>query len=80
MFRETYLRMLPLLHFTYSAINPVAVKSLMKAVGLPAGDLRRPLRGLEPAHLVKGLEIVRALGLDAQYGWRLPGTLAVAAE
>jgi 4-hydroxy-tetrahydrodipicolinate synthase len=79
-FRETYLRLLPLLHFTYSAINPVAVKSLMKAVGLPAGDLRRPLRGLEPAHLAEGVEIVRALGLDAQYGWRLPGTLAVAAE
>jgi 4-hydroxy-tetrahydrodipicolinate synthase len=79
-FRETYLRLLPLLHFTYSAINPVAVKSLMKAVGLPAGDLRRPLRGLDAAHLAKGIEIVRALGLDAQYGWRLPGTLAVAAE
>lgn len=79
-FRETYLSLLPLLHFTYSAINPVAVKSLMKAVGLPAGDLRRPLRGLDPAHLAKGIEIVRTLGLDAQYGWRLPGTLAVAAE
>ena len=26
---------LPLLHYTYSAINPVAVKSLMKAIGLP---------------------------------------------
>jgi 4-hydroxy-tetrahydrodipicolinate synthase len=79
-FRESYLRLLPLLHFTYSAINPVAVKSLMKAVGLPAGDLRRPLRGLDPAHLAKGIEIVRALGLDAQYGWRLPGTLPLAAE
>ncbi len=79
-FRDTYLRLLPLLHFTYSAINPVAVKSLMKAVGLPAGDLRRPLRGLEPAHLAKGVEIVRALGLDAQYAWRLPGTLPLAAE
>jgi 4-hydroxy-tetrahydrodipicolinate synthase len=79
-FRETYLRLLPLLHFTYSAINPVAVKSLMRAVGLPAGDLRRPLRGLEPAQLAKGIEIVRALGLDAQYGWRLPDTLPLAAE
>lgn len=79
-FRETYLRLLPLLHFTYSAINPVAVKSLMKAVGLPAGDLRRPLRGLEPAHLAKGVEIVRALGLDAQYGWRLASSLPLAAE
>ena len=79
-FRETYLRMLPLLHFTYSAINPVAVKSLMKAVGLPAGDLRRPLSGLKPDHLAKGVAIVRALGLDAQYDWRLPGSLPMAAE
>ncbi|WP_426954893.1 4-hydroxy-tetrahydrodipicolinate synthase family protein [Muricoccus radiodurans] len=80
-FRETYLRLLPLLHFTYSAINPVAVKALMKAVGLPAGDLRRPLRTLAPDHLARGLEVVRRLGLDAQYGWRLPGNpLALAAE
>ena len=35
-FREAYLRLLPLLHFTYSAINPVPVKSLMRALGLPA--------------------------------------------
>ncbi|MGG5807966.1 dihydrodipicolinate synthase family protein [Falsiroseomonas sp. CW058] len=79
-FRETYLRLLPLLHFTYSAINPVAVKSLMKAVGLPAGDLRRPLTGLKPDHLARGVAIVRALGLDARYGWRLPGGLPLAAE
>jgi 4-hydroxy-tetrahydrodipicolinate synthase len=78
-FRETYLRLLPLLHFTYSAINPVAVKSLMRAVGLPAGDLRRPLSGLKPAALAEGLGIVRALGLDRHYGWRLP-LAAVAAE
>src|SRR5436309_9042175 len=32
-FRSMYLTMLPVLHFTYSAINPVAVKSLMKAAG-----------------------------------------------
>ena len=53
-FKRTYLRMLPLLHFTYSAINPVAVKSLMKAVGLPAGDLRKPLTRLEGEALAKG--------------------------
>ncbi len=52
--RETYLRLLPLLHFTYSAINPVPVKSLMKALGLPAGDLRRPLRALEGGALASG--------------------------
>lgn len=76
-FRETYLRLLPLLHFTYSAINPVAVKSLMKALGLPAGDLRRPLRGLGESQLAAGLAIVRRLGLDERYGW---SPKAIAAE
>ncbi|HET9042893.1 MAG TPA: 4-hydroxy-tetrahydrodipicolinate synthase [Burkholderiales bacterium] len=77
-FRETYLRCLPLLHYTYSAINPVAVKSLMKALGLPAGDLRRPLRGLEGEALERGVRIVRELGLDAKYGFKIPPALKVA--
>ncbi len=71
-FRETYLRLLPLLHFTYSATNPVPVKSLMKALGLPAGDLRRPLRALEGPALAQGLAIVQALGLDRRYGYKVP--------
>jgi len=70
-FRETYLRILPLWHFLYSHINPVALKSLMKAVGLPVGDLRRPLRGLEGEALQKGLNIVRELQLDRKYGFRI---------
>jgi 4-hydroxy-tetrahydrodipicolinate synthase len=74
--RETWLRMLPLLHFTYSAINPVAVKSLMAALGLPAGGLRRPLGALDDAALGRGLDIVRELGIADQYGFRL----AAAAE
>jgi 4-hydroxy-tetrahydrodipicolinate synthase len=79
-FRREYLRLLPLLHFTYSAVNPVPVKSLMKAVGLPAGDLRRPLRGLEPAALARGLAIVRELGLDTKYGYKASGFDAVTAS
>ena len=78
-FRSTYLRMLPLLHFTYSAINPVAVKSLMKAVGLPAGDLRKPLTSLEGEALAKGLRIVKELGLDRKYGYKVASISAVAA-
>lgn len=78
-FRAEYLRCLPMLHFVYSAINPVPVKSLMRAVGLPAGPLRRPLSGLDPAALAKGIEIVRALGLDRRYGYRI-NPAAVAAE
>jgi 4-hydroxy-tetrahydrodipicolinate synthase len=78
-FRNTYLRMLPLLHFTYSAINPVAVKSLMKALGLPAGDLRKPLTALDGAALAKGVRIVQELGLDKRYGYKLSPISAVAA-
>jgi 4-hydroxy-tetrahydrodipicolinate synthase len=77
-FRESYMRLLPLLHYTYSAINPVAVKSLMKAVGLPAGDLRRPLTGLKGPALDKGVEIMRTLGLLDQYG--LNAATRIAAE
>ena len=77
-FKETYLRCLPLLHYTYSAVNPVAVKSLMKALGLPAGDLRRPLRGLEGEALEKGVRIVRELGLDQKYGFKIAPALKVA--
>jgi 4-hydroxy-tetrahydrodipicolinate synthase len=78
-FRSTYLRMLPLLHFTYSAINPVAVKSLMKALGLPAGELRKPLTALDGAALAKGVRIVQELGLDKRYGYKVSPISAVAA-
>lgn len=68
-FKAEYLRLLPLLHFNYSAVNPVAVKSLMRACGLPVGALRKPLRGLEGPALEQGIRIVRELGLDRRYGW-----------
>lgn len=78
-FKNTYLRLLPLLHYNYSAINPVAVKSLMKAIGLPAGELRRPLTGLEGEALAKGVRIVQELGLDKVYGFKIAPLSAVAA-
>lgn len=75
-FKEQYLKLLPLLHFHYSAINPVAVKSLMKACGLPVGNLRKPLRGLEGEALAKGVRIVHELGLDEKYDYQVPRTMA----
>jgi 4-hydroxy-tetrahydrodipicolinate synthase len=78
-FKTAYLRLLPLLHFTYSAINPVAVKSLMKALGMPSGDLRKPLTGLDVEALGKGLRIVADLELDKTYGYKLKPISAVAA-
>jgi len=69
--REAWLGNLDMLHFTYSAINPVAVKSLMQAVGLPAGPLRKPLKPIAPEHLARGLAICRDLGLDKKYSYTL---------
>src|SRR5712675_2670063 len=79
-FKNAYLSLLPLLHYTYSAINPVAVKSLMKALGLPAGDLRKPLTGLDADALAKGIRIVAELGLDKKYGYKMKPISAVAAS
>ena len=78
-FRQTYLRVLPLLHFNYSVINPVAIKSLMRAVGLPVGALRKPLKNLEGEALARGIRIVRELGLDKKYGYTIEPKLARAA-
>lgn len=72
-FQAAYLHNLDMLHFAYSAINPVAIKSLMRAVGLPAGPLRKPLKPYEGEQLQKGLDIVARLGLDRSYGYRING-------
>jgi len=47
-FRETQIANLPLLHYRYSAVDPVSVKPLRRAVGLPVGALRAPLRRRRP--------------------------------
>jgi len=71
-FRQSYLRNLDMLHFAYTDTNPVAIKSLMRAIGLPSGPLRKPLQPLPEATLQKGLDIVSRLGLDKAYGYTLP--------
>jgi 4-hydroxy-tetrahydrodipicolinate synthase len=78
--REAWLENLPVLHFAYSAINPVAVKTLMRAVGLPAGPLRRPLKPLSEAALTEALAMVQRLGLDQRYGFRTGPAAMAAAE
>jgi 4-hydroxy-tetrahydrodipicolinate synthase len=78
-FKNTYLRLLPLLHFTYSVVNPVPVKSLMKALGMPAGDLRKPLTALQGEALSNGLRIIAELGLDKVYGYAAKPISAAAA-
>lgn len=70
-FRETYLKILPLIQFTYSKVNPVPVKSLARVLGLPAGDLRKPYLNMTGRALRAGVEIVKRLGLAEQYGYRV---------
>lgn len=77
--RDAWLGNLDLLHFAYSATNPVAVKSLMQAMGMPSGPLRKPLKPLEGQALQNGLNIAARLGLDKTYGYKFKG-LSVAAE
>lgn len=72
-YREAYLHLLPLFFFTYSAVNPVPLKSLAQALGLPAGDLRPPYYPLRGEALDAGLRLVRELELDRRYGFRVPG-------
>ena len=78
--REAWLHNLPMLHFTYSAINPVAVKTLMRALGLPSGPLRKPLKPLDLERLRRGLDVVAALGLDEIYGFDIGPRAMQAAE
>jgi 4-hydroxy-tetrahydrodipicolinate synthase len=78
--REAWLTNLPMLHFAYAAINPVAVKTLMRAVGLPSGPLRKPLKPANPELLKKGLDIVTRLGLDRKYGFATGPRALEAAE
>jgi 4-hydroxy-tetrahydrodipicolinate synthase len=65
--RQMYLKLLPLLEFHYCLVNPVPVKSLAKALGLPAGELRGPYRNMEGDALKSGLEIVKELGFVEKY-------------
>jgi len=77
--REAWLTNLDMLHFAYSAINPVAVKSLMRAMGMPSGPLRKPLKSLDGPALQHGLNIAAKLGLEKTYGYKIKN-LAMAAE
>lgn len=73
--RETYLKISPLLFFNYSNINPVPIKSLMKALRLPAGDLRKPNLNMDIQALGLGIKIVKELGLSEKYQFFIPEEL-----
>lgn len=77
--REAWLENLPMLHFAYSTINPVSIKTLMRAIGLPSGPLRKPLQPAPAAVLRAGLDAFAQLDLERKYGLRLDSG-AIAAE
>ena len=70
--RAAWLENLPMLHYLYAEVNPVPVKSLMTAFGMPGGSLRRPLKGLTGPALDRGLAIAADLELDRKYGYTIP--------
>jgi 4-hydroxy-tetrahydrodipicolinate synthase len=78
--RATWLENLDVLHFAYSAINPVAVKTLMRALGMPSGPLRRPLQPLPEPALRDALAMMDRLGLTERYGFRTGAAAIAAAE
>jgi 4-hydroxy-tetrahydrodipicolinate synthase len=51
----------------------------MKALGMPSGDLRKPLTGLDADALAKGLRIVADLELHKTYDYKFKPISAVAA-
>lgn len=71
--RAAWLDNLPMLHFAYSAVNPVAVKTLMEAVGLPAGPLRKPLQAMTESALQKGLDALVQSGAATKYNYKING-------
>jgi 4-hydroxy-tetrahydrodipicolinate synthase len=68
-FREMHQRLLPLMMFNYSAGNPIPLKSLARALGMPSGEMRRPYRFLPEAATARGVAIMRDLGLIDKYGF-----------
>ncbi len=69
--RAAWLDNLATLHFAYSAVNPVPVKSLMQVIGLPAGPLRKPLKPMTGAALQLGIDALEKSGAAAKYDFKI---------
>jgi 4-hydroxy-tetrahydrodipicolinate synthase len=66
--RELYFKYLPLMEAAYSATNPVAIKAMVKLMGLPSGDPRPPLPKIEGGKLKPLEDVIRRFGLKEKYG------------
>jgi len=66
--RELYFKYLPLMEAAYSATNPVAIKAIVKLMGLPSGDPRPPLPKIEGEKLRPLEDLIRRFRLKENYG------------
>jgi 4-hydroxy-tetrahydrodipicolinate synthase len=66
--RELYYRYLPLLEMMYSITSPVPVKTAVGLLGLPAGQVRRPLPDMSSENLQKLDKLLVKLGAQEKYG------------
>jgi 4-hydroxy-tetrahydrodipicolinate synthase len=65
--RKLYFEYLPLMEAAYSATNPVAIKAMVKLMGLPSGDPRPPLPRIEGEKLKPLEEVIRRFKLKEKY-------------
>jgi 4-hydroxy-tetrahydrodipicolinate synthase len=66
--RELYFEYLPLMEAAYSATNPVAIKAMVKLMGLPSGDPRPPLPRIEGDRLKPLEDVISRFVLTRKYG------------
>ena len=66
--RELYFEYLPLMEAAYSATNPVAIKAMVKLMGLPSGDPRPPLPRMEGDKLKPLEDVISRFVLTRKYG------------
>jgi len=66
--RKLYFEYLPLMEVAYSATNPVAIKAMVKLLGLPSGDPRPPLPKIEGEKLKPLEEVIQRFKLREKYG------------
>jgi len=66
--RELYFKYLPLMEASYSRTNPVAIKAMVKLMGLPSGDPRPPLLGIDEDKLKPLRDLIHKFKLKEKYG------------
>ena len=66
--RELYFESIPLMEAAYSAPNPVAIKAMVRLLGLPAGYCRAPLPDVPPDTLKAMEAVIGRFDLKKKYG------------